>query len=170
VTQCEINLSEVEYLRGDTEIAFERLVDARHSPPICSYGSGLDAAEANLRFLHGEIERAARLAASSLDAALDRDDGQLAFSIQTLAGVAAASGRPREAARLLGFADNWFDKEHFSRDPSVHASRQLIMAKISEQLAAETIATIVTAGGAANEADIVREALAIELGIDGSPV
>jgi predicted ATPase/DNA-binding XRE family transcriptional regulator len=162
VLMNEIDLSEIEYLRGDSEAALQRLIEARHKPAFDAHADALDAPEANLRLLKGDVVVAARLAAMSLEAALDCDSSQVAYAIQTLAGVAAVSGMPREATRLLGFADNWFDKEHFSRDPIVHVARTFIAATIARQLPAETTATILDAAGRAREGDIVGEAFAIE--------
>ncbi|HEY3675021.1 MAG TPA: helix-turn-helix domain-containing protein [Candidatus Tumulicola sp.] len=162
VLMDEINLSEVEYLRGDPQGAIDRLVAARVRPEFEPHASTLDAPEANLHFLCGDIERAAQLAAAGLEAAVDFDAAQVAFTIQTLAGVAAAGGHAREGARLLAFADRWFDKEHFARDPVVQKARDVIARVIGEQLDAETVATIVAAAARSDEQDIVREALVVE--------
>ena len=114
---------------------------------------------ARLARAEGDADRAAALHDEALE--LRRQVGALpaiADSLDAVAGLAAAVGNHRHAARLFGAANALRDRGGYARMPWESAGYEADLSLVSESLSAADLAGACAQGGALSLEDAVAEA------------
>jgi predicted ATPase len=157
-------LAEVEHAAGDVKRAARVLEEALARQSV-SPASALDiAAQSSLacyRLLLGDLDGAESTGKEALGRSRGRQLYTSYWTIQLLAAVATLRGRPRVAARLMGFVDAWIASGGWRRSLLAQRTYDILNASLREQLSSEQIAMLKADGSTLTLEEATDEAQAI---------
>ncbi|HEY6326613.1 MAG TPA: adenylate/guanylate cyclase domain-containing protein [Candidatus Cybelea sp.] len=157
-------MADLEFRAGNVRHALECATDAIayfHGRRNVMREANALANAAAYRLALGEIDEAEREARASLVLCEQLQSAQMiAVAIEHLAGVAAARGHHRHAARLSGYIDAWYERENLEREWTEQQGYERLVSALRANLAEEELRRYATEGTTLSEEDAMAEALA----------
>jgi predicted ATPase/DNA-binding SARP family transcriptional activator len=117
-----------------------------------------------LLLISGAVDQACTQGASLLK--LSREEllsHGIAYAIQVLSGVAMARTEPETAARLLGYAEEWFRKQTIPRDFWIEVDPEWFIQPLRDHFGNDRLAQLMAEGAAWSEDQAVEEALKVKI-------
>jgi hypothetical protein len=153
----------LEFADGSVEKA-EELLERCTSPDLPDATNPLDGlGELSVtRLVRGKIDAAEATARTALEMCRFDDLWDTLGPIQHLATVAALRGRPRTAARLLGFVNAKMSELQRIRTHFHRAGHDILVTSLRKQLSADAIEKLVAEGAALDLDRAADEALSLE--------
>ena len=154
------NLAELEFANGNAREALQLAIEAGeafHRLGAATREAAALVNAASYRLELREVEEARQAALSALEIARRTKDAPIiAVAIQNLAAVKALRGEAEQAARFLGFVDEWYRREGYEREWGERRVSELLIATLESHLSHDELAKSLAAGALLNQDDLVR--------------
>jgi predicted ATPase/DNA-binding XRE family transcriptional regulator len=158
VTGCRINCAENDFVSGDIEAAIQGANEAIQSVRdlgMRGFEMLLLANRANYHHALGKVHEARTDALAALSMARDKHPRIVNLVIGLLASVALSSGKPEDAARLIGFVVDNNARDGVAFEPAEQLVYEKLMSDLGAQMPGETIARLTQEGAALTTDDAI---------------
>jgi hypothetical protein len=159
-SHIEINVAEREFRSGNVSSAVERARDViamlrRRRSPL-QLGHALTNLAAYLS-VNGEIDEALLVASEAANIGRSHDtQNYVALPVQSAALVLATRGEAAAAARLLGFADAFYDRYNMKRELTERIVYDRLIELLNARLTSEEIEIERAAGRRLDDAEVAQ--------------